>query len=83
MEGLELEDSPHVQHMRKHPDAYCAALADFLARLPSEAGTCGPPRLQVNPSNCLLRACLSRQGSHGIVCPCCRGIACSKTGCVC
>ena len=46
---LELEDSPHVQHMRKHPGLYCDALTAFLAQLPGDAGGGGSlrPSLEV------------------------------------
>ena len=43
---LELEDSPHVQHMRKHPDLYCTTLANFLAQLHEKANESGSPRLR-------------------------------------
>ena len=49
MTELELEDSPHVQHMRKHPDLYCDALSAFLAQLPGGADGGGSlrPSLEV------------------------------------
>ena len=44
MAELELEDSPHVQHMRKHPGLYCDALAAFQGQLPGDADGAGSPR---------------------------------------
>ena len=49
MTELELEDSPHVQHMRKHPGLYCDALAAFLGQLPGNPDSGGSlrPSLEV------------------------------------
>ena len=41
---LQFENSPHVQHMRHHPDLYCSTLAEFLKELDPVLGSPGLSR---------------------------------------